>query len=87
MRSNPHEARGRRRETPFAYAGLLLAVLFVAGAAASLATDGVGRWSVARLVVALLYAAYAVWFLLRARRQPGQDGLDGGVPTRGARDR
>ena len=69
MTSNPSGPRSRRPETPFAYVGLVLSVVFVAAAAASLATDGDGRWAVARLVVALLYAAYAVWFFLRARRR------------------
>ena len=68
MRIPRDRTRGRTRETPFAYAGLVLAVVFIAGAAGALATDG-GRSSVARLVVALVYAAYAVWFFLRARRR------------------
>ena len=62
--------RRRTGEMTLAYVCLVLAVLFVAGAAASLATDR-GDWSVARLVVALAYAGYAVWFFLRARRRNG----------------
>ena len=58
----------RNRETTLAVVGLVLAVVFVAGAAWSLATDA-GRWSVARMVVAVLYAGYAVWFYVRARRR------------------
>jgi putative copper export protein len=68
VRIHRDRSRGRPRETPLAYAGLVLAVLFVAGALGSLSTDR-GGWAVARLVVALLYAAYAVWFWLRARRR------------------
>ena len=68
MRIHRDRARGRSRETPFAYAGLVLAVLFVAGALGLLLTDG-GGWALARLVVALVYAGYAVWFWRRARRR------------------
>ena len=54
------------RETPIAYVGLALAVVFLAGAAGLLVTDG-GGWSWVRLAVAVTYAGYAVWFFLRAR--------------------
>ena len=68
MSARRDRAHGRPRETTFGYVGLVLAVLFIAGAAGTLATEG-GGWSVVRLVVALVYAAYAVWFFLRARRR------------------
>jgi uncharacterized membrane protein len=60
--------RTRRRETPFAYVGLVLAAVFVLAASTGLATGG-GRWAVVRLLVAVAYAAYALWFFLRARRR------------------
>ena len=47
---------------------LVLGIILVLAATGSVVTDG-GRWSVPRLVVAVLYAAYAVWFFLRARRR------------------
>ena len=79
MSAQGNRTGGRGRDTLLAWVGLVLAVVFVAGAAWSLATDA-GRWSVARLVVALLYAAYAVWFFLRARR--AERGRAAGPPPR-----
>lgn len=55
---------------------LVVGAVLVLAAAVAVATDG-GRWSVPRLVVALLYAAYALWFFLRARRR---DADAGGAP-------
>lgn len=58
----------RTRETPLAWVGLGLGVVFVLAAAGQLLTDA-GTWSGVRLAVAVVYLAYAGWFLRRARRR------------------
>lgn len=68
MKIHRNRTRGRAREGPFARIFLIVAVGLLAAAAFDW-TDGSDRWTVARTVVAAVYAAYAFWFFLRARRR------------------
>jgi hypothetical protein len=68
VRFGRNRTRRRGRQTPLAYAALILAAVFLVAAGASWGSERSGS-NVARLVVAVLYAAYAVWFWRRARRQ------------------
>lgn len=60
--------RGRADETPMAYAFLVMAALLLVAAAFSWGPEWDG-WTVARTVVAVAYAPFAVWYFLRARRR------------------